>query len=92
MEFLKGKITHRLNGLVLSSLLFFPIKVSASEQSHATFKVENVGTIEQSGGQVTRFLPSTNDLIDLDLILLGVLFLLLCCLFNKFKKGTLYEK
>lgn len=92
MKVVKGKIIHGFSRLVLSSLFFFPMKVTGSEQSHATFKVENVGPLEQSGNQIPGSLPATNDLINVNLILLGALLLLLSFVLLQFKKGTLYEK
>lgn len=92
MEVLRGNITRRFKSLVLSSLFFFPIKVSGSEQSHATFKVEKVGPVEQSGDQLTSYLPAMNEINNMYLVLLGMLLLLLGIVFMKFKKGDLYEK
>lgn len=92
MEVLKGKMTHQFNSLVLFSWLFFPINVSGSEQSHATFKVENVGPIEQSGGQLAGSLPATSEVNNMYLVFLGMFLLVLVVVFLKSKKGTLYEK
>lgn len=92
MKIQKNKMSYRLNGLALSILIFLPIKAYGSEQSHATFIVENVGTIEQSGGKITGTLPATNELANGNLIFLGILFLLLSFFFMRFKKGTLYGK
>lgn len=92
MEVLKGKMTNQFNSLVLFSWLFFPIKVNGSEQSHATFKVESVEPIEQSGNQIAGSLPAMSEISNIHLVLLGMFLLLLGFVFMKFKKGTLYEK
>ncbi|MBF0014397.1 hypothetical protein HAX42_09230 [Enterococcus casseliflavus] len=92
METLKGNLTYLFKRLVIYSVLFIPIKVNGSEQSHATFQVENVGPIEQSGGQISGSFPSTNELNNVSLIFLGVLLLFLSVRFMKLKKGSLYEK
>lgn len=92
MEVLKRKMTHQFNSLVLFSWLFFSIKVNGSEQSHATFKVESVEPIKQSGNQIASSLPAMNEISSVHLVLLGMFLLLLGFIFMKFKKGTLYEK
>jgi len=89
------QITNKLTSLgrgfiytiLLSCLFFLPIKAFGSENSHASFKVENVGPIEELNGKITGILPSTNELNSGSLVIMGILLLLLILFFYLVKRS-----
>lgn len=67
-------------------MFVFPINAFGSENSHATFKVENVESNDYLNGKITESLPSTNEITNSFLIILGVLLLLLFIILVKRNK------